>query len=59
MSMRRVLGAPISDYFSSLLEIRHQIVGSSEAISDVAFQTHIFSSLPPVFEVNAEGEDEE
>jgi hypothetical protein len=26
-------------------------MGSSEAISDIAFQIHIFSSLPPVFEV--------
>jgi hypothetical protein len=49
--MRPVPGAPIGDYFSLLLEIRNQIVGSSEAISDVAFQTHIFSSLPPVFKV--------
>jgi hypothetical protein len=51
MSMKPVPGAPIGDYFSSLLEIWNQIVGSSEAISDVAFRTHIFSSLPPVFEV--------
>jgi hypothetical protein len=51
MSIRPVPGAPIGDYFSSLLEIRNQIVRSSGAISDVAFRTHIFSSLPPVFEV--------
>jgi hypothetical protein len=51
MFMRPVPGAPIGEYFSSLLEIRNQIVGSSEAISDVAFRTHIFSSLPPVLEV--------
>jgi hypothetical protein len=51
MSIRPVPGVPISDYFSSLLEIQNQIVGSSEAISDIAFQTHIFISLPPVFEV--------
>jgi hypothetical protein len=51
MLMKPVPGAPIGDYFSSLLEISNQIVGSSKAISDVAFQTHIFSSLPPVFEV--------
>jgi hypothetical protein len=51
MSMKPVPGAPIGDYFSSLLEIQNQIVRSSEAISDVAFWTHIFSSLPPVFEV--------
>jgi hypothetical protein len=49
--MRPVPGALIGDYFSSLLDVRHQIVASSEAISDVAFRTHIFSSLPPVFEV--------
>jgi hypothetical protein len=51
MSMKLVSGAPIGDYFSSLLEIQNQIVRSSEAISNVAFQIHIFSSLPPVFEV--------
>jgi hypothetical protein len=37
MSMKPIPGAPIGDYFSSLLEIRNQIMGSSEAISDVAF----------------------
>jgi hypothetical protein len=51
MLIKPIPGAPIGHYFSSLLKICNQIVGSSEAISDVAFQTHIFSSLPPVFEV--------
>jgi hypothetical protein len=51
MSMKPVSGAPISDYFSSLLDIRNQIVRSSKAISDVAFRIHIFPSLPPVIEV--------
>jgi hypothetical protein len=51
ISMKPIPGAPISDRFSSLLEIHNQIMGSSKAISDIAFQTHIFSSLPPVFEV--------
>jgi hypothetical protein len=37
MSMKVVPGAPIGNYFSSLLEIQNQIVRSSEAISDVAF----------------------
>ncbi|CCX16314.1 Protein of unknown function [Pyronema omphalodes CBS 100304] len=36
MSMRPVPGAPIGNYFSLLLEIQNQIVGSSEAISYVA-----------------------
>jgi hypothetical protein len=51
MSMKPIPGAPIGDYFSSLLEICNQIVGSSQAISDMAFRMHIFSSLPPMFEV--------
>jgi hypothetical protein len=51
MSMKPIPGAPIGDDFSSLLEIHNQIVGSSEAISDIAFRTHIFSCLPPVYEV--------
>jgi hypothetical protein len=51
MSIKLVPRAPIGDYFSLLLEIQNKIVGSSQAISDVAFQIHIFSSLPPVFEV--------
>jgi hypothetical protein len=51
MSIRPVPGVPISDYFSSLLDIQNQIVRSSEAISNVAFRIHIFSSLPPVFKV--------
>jgi hypothetical protein len=54
MSMKPIPGAPIGDYFSSLLELCTQIVGCSEPISDVAFQMHIFSSLPPVFEVTGE-----
>jgi hypothetical protein len=49
--MKPIPRVPIDDYFSSLLKIHNQIVGSSDAISDIAFQTHIFSSLPPIFEV--------
>jgi hypothetical protein len=41
-------GAPIGDYFSQLLEIRNQITGTNEAISDAAFKTHLFKTLPPV-----------
>jgi hypothetical protein len=37
ISMKALPGAPMGDYFSSLLEIRNQIVRSSEAISNVAF----------------------
>jgi hypothetical protein len=46
-------GAPIGDYFSQLLEIRNQIIGTKEAISDAAFKTHLFKTLPPVFAMTA------
>jgi hypothetical protein len=35
ISMNPVPGAPIGDYFSSLIEIRNQIVGSSEAVTNL------------------------
>jgi hypothetical protein len=42
-------GVPIADYFTELEEIRSQIAGTEEAISDTAFKTHIFNSLPAAF----------
>ncbi|KAH8152155.1 uncharacterized protein LAJ45_03581 [Morchella importuna] len=53
MALRPVPGAPIGDYFSRLLELRNQIAGTEEAISDIAFKTHIFSTLPTSFEVTS------
>ena len=44
-------GKLISEYLASFLGIRNQIAGTPEAISDVACKTHIFTSLPEVFEV--------
>jgi hypothetical protein len=52
-NLRPEPGAPIGDYFAQLLEIRNQIAGSDEAISDAAFKTHLFKTLPPAFEVTA------
>jgi hypothetical protein len=49
MSLKAVPGMPIADFFAQLLEIRNQIIGTPEAISDIAFKTHVFASLPPVF----------
>jgi hypothetical protein len=49
--MKPIPGIPIGDYFPSLLKIFNQIVGSSKAISNVAFWIYIFSSLLPIFEV--------
>ena len=51
MTLRPVQGKPIGDYLASLLEIRNQIAGTPEAISDVACKTHIFTSLPEVFDM--------
>ena len=51
MTLRPAPGKPIGEYLASLLEIRNQIAGTPEAISDVACKTHIFTSLPEVFEV--------
>jgi hypothetical protein len=44
-------GAPIGDYFSQLLEIRNQIAGTDEAISNAAFKTHLFKTLPLAFAI--------
>ena len=44
-------GKLIGEYLASFLGIRNQITGTPEAISDVACKTHIFTSLPEVFEV--------
>ena len=51
MTLRPAQGKPIGDSLASLLEIRNQIAGIPEAISDVACKTHIFTSPPEVLEV--------
>jgi hypothetical protein len=45
-----VSGAPISEYFSKLMEIRNQLAGSPQAITDAAFKVQIYGSLPPEFD---------
>jgi len=47
-------GEPIQSYFSQLMEIKNQLVGSDEAISDASFKTHIFTTLPSIFSVTVE-----
>jgi hypothetical protein len=46
-------GCPIGDYFkfSKLLEIRNQNLGTTEAIPDMMFKSHVFHSLPGVFDI--------
>jgi len=53
-SLRPIAGQPISAYFGRLLEIRNQLVGTDEAITNTAFKTHIFTTLPPMFAVTIE-----
>jgi hypothetical protein len=51
ITMKPAPGAPIGEYFSDLTELRNQIAGTDEKISDTAFKTHIFNTMPAVFEM--------
>ena len=51
MSLKPAKGEPIGDFLASHLEICNLIAGTPEQISDVACKTHIFSSLPDIFDV--------
>lgn len=46
-SLRPTPGEPIGNYFAKLMELRNQINGTPEAISNVAFKTHVFAYLLP------------
>ncbi|KAF8242131.1 hypothetical protein K440DRAFT_674322 [Wilcoxina mikolae CBS 423.85] len=37
---------PPQDYFNKLLDFRHQLAGSTEAISDGELRTYIYTTLP-------------
>ena len=51
MTLRPAKGKPIREYLASLLEIKNQLTGTPEKISDIACKMHIFTSLPDVFDV--------
>jgi hypothetical protein len=53
-SLRPTAGLPINSYFAQLLEIRNQLAGSAEAISDSSFKTHVVTTLPSIFAVTVE-----
>ena len=38
-------------YFTRLLEVKNQLIGTAKAISDAEFKTHIYTSLPSMFDV--------
>jgi hypothetical protein len=44
-------GHPISVYFGRLRQFQKQLIGTPEAITDQMLKTHIFTTLPDVFEV--------
>jgi len=50
-ALRPIPGFSVGDYFSRLLEIRNQLIGTPEAISDMMLRTHIFGTLPDNFAV--------
>jgi len=52
--LKPTIGEPIHSYFSQLMEIKNQLAGSDEAISDASFKTHIFTTLPSIFSVTIE-----
>jgi hypothetical protein len=50
-ALRPVAGESINTYFSRLMEVRNQLMGTPEAISDAEFKIHVFTSLPTMFDV--------
>ena len=40
----------ITKYFTRLIDLRKKLIGSPETISDETMKTHIFSTMPKVFE---------
>jgi hypothetical protein len=50
-ALRPIAGQPINTYFSRLLEVKNQLAGSAQAISDAEFQNHLYTSLPSMFDV--------
>jgi hypothetical protein len=53
-ALRPIAGQPINTYFSRLLEVKNQLAGSAQAISDAEFQNHLYTSLPSMFDVIVE-----
>jgi hypothetical protein len=50
-ALRPIAGQPINTYFSRLLEVKNQLAGSAQAISDAEFQNHLYTTLPSMFDV--------
>jgi len=50
-ALRPIEGEPICTYFSRLKEVKNQLDGTVKAISDAEFKTHLFTTLPTMFDV--------
>ena len=44
-------GAPINDFFLHLVKLKNEIASTLEEISDIAFRTKVFCSMPTSFKV--------
>jgi hypothetical protein len=51
LASRPVPGAPIGDYFARLSELRNQLAGTDEEISESMYKSHLLNTLPKVFEM--------
>jgi hypothetical protein len=49
--IKPIPGQPITDFFTQLLEIRNQNIGTDEAISDMMFKSHVYHTLPAAFHI--------
>ena len=47
--MKPTAGAPITDFFTRLLDIRNQLAGTSQALDDATIKARIYATLPPEF----------
>jgi len=45
---------PLNAYFAELLDITTELAGSEEAVSDVVFKNHIYTTLPAAYAVTIE-----
>jgi hypothetical protein len=53
-TIKPISGQPITDIFTQLLEIRNQNIGTDEAISDMMFKSHVYHTLPAVFDITVQ-----
>jgi hypothetical protein len=50
-ALRPIAGEQIATDFFRLIEVKNQLVGTAEVISDAEFKIHVFTNLPTMFDV--------